>query len=96
MLDLAFEKCGAAVVVGGAQKLPEIKRCVLHFAGKLFGKGVLPTPVAVEPNEEAVREAVLRPTGTVPMLVRLVWLTGVLIICTLSPVVAETPCWLAS
>ena len=42
------------------------------------------TPVAVEPNEGAVREAVLRPTGTVSMLVRLVWLTGVLIICTRS------------
>lgn len=46
------------------------------------------TPVAVEPNEEAVREAALRSTGTVPMLVRLDWLTGVLITDTPAPVVA--------
>ena len=45
-------------------------------------------PVAVVPNEEAVREAVLRSTGTVPILVRLEWLAGVLITDTPAPVVA--------
>ena len=84
----------------GAPPIPPVRICSSlytcfdskRFVPYLTGSGSIPlcpeAPVAVVPNEEAVREAVLRSTGTVPILVRLEWLAGVLITDTPAPVVA--------